>query len=49
MITAVTLPKPLGGAHIYRKVRDRSSYAYALVSIAAVVQPNGSGASPSAA
>ena len=43
LITAVTLPKPLGGAHIYRKVRDRASYAYALVSVAAVVQPDGSG------
>ena len=43
MITAVTLPKPLGGKHYYRKVRDRSSYAFALVSVAAVVQPDGSG------
>ena len=43
LITAVTLPKPLGGAHIYRKVRDRASYAYARVSVAAVVQPDGSG------
>ncbi|MCJ2035783.1 FAD binding domain-containing protein [Methylobacterium sp. J-068] len=43
LITAVTLPKPLGGAHIYRKVRDRASYAYALVSVAAVVQADGSG------
>lgn len=43
LITAVTLPKPLGGAHIYRKVRGRASYAYALVSVAAVVQPDGSG------
>ena len=43
LITAVTLPKPLGGAHIYRKVRDRASYAYALVSVAAVDQPDGSG------
>ncbi|MCC0809370.1 xanthine dehydrogenase family protein subunit M [Methylobacterium sp. W2] len=43
LITAVTLPKPLGGTHIYRKVRDRASYAYALVSVAAVVQPDGSG------
>ncbi|POR43662.1 xanthine dehydrogenase family protein subunit M [Methylobacterium sp. V23] len=43
LITAVTLPKPLGGAHIYRKVRDRASYAYALVSVAALVQPDGSG------
>ena len=43
LITAVTLPKPLGGAHIYHKVRDRASYAFALVSVAAVVQPDGSG------
>ena len=43
LITAVTLPKPLGGAHIYRKVRDRASYAYALVSVAAVIQPDGTG------
>jgi len=43
LITAVTLPKPIGGTHIYRKVRDRASYAFALVSVAAVVQPNGTG------
>jgi xanthine dehydrogenase YagS FAD-binding subunit len=43
LITAVTLPKPLGGTHVYRKVRDRSSYAFALVSVAAVIQPDGSG------
>ena len=43
LITAVTLPPPIGGKQIYRKVRDRASYAYALVSIAAVVQPNGTG------
>jgi xanthine dehydrogenase YagS FAD-binding subunit len=43
LITAVTLPRPLGGAHVYRKVRDRSSYAFALVSVAAVIQPDGSG------
>ncbi len=43
LITAVTLPKPIGGRHIYRKVRDRSSYAFALVSVAAVIQPDGSG------
>jgi len=43
MITSVTLPAPLGGQHIYRKVRDRASYAFALVSVAAVVQPDGSG------
>jgi xanthine dehydrogenase YagS FAD-binding subunit len=43
LITAVTLPKPLGGAHLYRKVRDRASFAFALVSVAAVVQRDGSG------
>ncbi|NJC35230.1 xanthine dehydrogenase YagS FAD-binding subunit [Sphingomonas jejuensis] len=43
LITAVTLPRPLGGKHFYHKVRDRRSYAYALVSIAAVVQRDGSG------
>ncbi|WP_332852333.1 FAD binding domain-containing protein [Duganella sp. S19_KUP01_CR8] len=43
LITAVTLPKPLGGVHIYRKVRDRASYAFALISVAAIVQPDGTG------
>src|SRR5205085_12426316 len=43
LITAVVLPRPLGGAHVYRKVRDRASYAFALVSVAAVVQRDGSG------
>lgn len=43
LITSVTLPRPLGGTHIYRKVRDRASYAFALVSVAAVVQKDGSG------
>ncbi|HEV2543032.1 MAG TPA: xanthine dehydrogenase family protein subunit M [Methylobacterium sp.] len=43
LITAVTLPKPLGGVHVYRKVRDRASYAFALVSVAAVVQRDGTG------
>lgn len=43
LITSVTLPAPLGGTHIYRKVRDRSSYAFALISVAAVVLPDGSG------
>src|ERR671921_183387 len=27
LITAVTLPKPVGGKQVYRKVRDRASYA----------------------
>jgi xanthine dehydrogenase YagS FAD-binding subunit len=43
LITAVTLPKPLGGTHVYRKVRDRASYAFALVSVAAIVQRDGTG------
>jgi xanthine dehydrogenase YagS FAD-binding subunit len=43
LITAITLPKPIGGVHVYRKVRDRASYAFALVSVALVVQPDGSG------
>ena len=43
LITAVTLPKPLGGTHLYRKVRDRASYAFALVSVGAVIQRDGTG------
>lgn len=43
LITAVTLPKPLGGTHVYHKVRDRSSYAFALVSVGIVLQPDGTG------
>ena len=43
LITAVTLPKPVGGTHIYHKVRDRSSYAFALVSVAAVIHKDGTG------
>ncbi|MGW2182632.1 FAD binding domain-containing protein [Streptomyces sp. NPDC001732] len=37
MITSVLLPPPLSGRQIYRKVRDRASYEFALVSVAAVV------------
>lgn len=37
MITGVTLPKPVAGTHIYRKVRDRASYAFATISIAAIL------------
>ena len=43
LITSVTLPKPPGGTHVYRKVRDRSSYAFALVSVGVIVQPDGTG------
>jgi xanthine dehydrogenase YagS FAD-binding subunit len=37
LITAVTLPPPPPGVQIYRKVRDRASYAFALISVAAIV------------
>ncbi|MBB4193412.1 xanthine dehydrogenase YagS FAD-binding subunit [Rhizobium aethiopicum] len=43
IITSVVLPPPLGGKHIYRKVRDRASYAFALVSVGAIIQPDGKG------
>jgi len=42
-ISAVVLPPPIGGRQIYRKVRDRASYAFALVSIGAVIQLDGTG------
>jgi xanthine dehydrogenase YagS FAD-binding subunit len=38
LITAVTLPPPIGGVHLYRKIRDRASYAFALVSVAMVAR-----------
>ena len=38
LITAIDLPPlPVGARSAYRKVRDRASYAFALVSVAAVV------------
>ncbi|GAA4212792.1 xanthine dehydrogenase family protein subunit M [Sphingomonas endophytica] len=37
LITHVELPAPTVGRHLYRKVRDRASYAFALFSVAAVV------------
>jgi xanthine dehydrogenase YagS FAD-binding subunit len=37
MITAVVLPPAPPGKQIYRKVRDRASYAFALVSVAAII------------
>ena len=43
LITAVTLPKPVGGKQLYTKVRDRASYAFALISGGLIVQPDGSG------
>ena len=42
LITAVALPPMPGGARsAYRKVRDRASYAFALVSVAAVLELEG--------
>lgn len=38
LITSVFLPAPKGDRQVYRKVRDRASYAFALVSVAAVVR-----------
>jgi xanthine dehydrogenase YagS FAD-binding subunit len=43
LITAVTLPKPVGGKQLYTKVRDRASYAFALIAVGLIVQPDGSG------
>ena len=43
LITHVTLPAPVGGAQSYHKVRDRASYAFALVSVALIRQPDGTG------
>jgi xanthine dehydrogenase YagS FAD-binding subunit len=43
LITAVTLPAPVGGKQLYRKVRDRASYAFALVSVASILQRDGTG------
>jgi xanthine dehydrogenase YagS FAD-binding subunit len=43
LITAVTLPRPVGGTHIYHKVRDRASYAFALIAVGAIVQRDGTG------
>jgi xanthine dehydrogenase YagS FAD-binding subunit len=43
LITAVTLPPPLGGKHLHRKVRDRASYAFAVISVGAIVQRDGTG------
>jgi xanthine dehydrogenase YagS FAD-binding subunit len=41
LITAVLLPPPPAGRQTYRKVRDRASYAFALVSVAAIVDAGG--------
>ena len=41
LIMGVTVPPPGEGKQIYRKVRERSSYAFALCSIAVIVEMDG--------
>jgi xanthine dehydrogenase YagS FAD-binding subunit len=41
LITAAILPPPPTGRQIYRKVRDRASFAFALVSLAAILEVEG--------
>jgi xanthine dehydrogenase YagS FAD-binding subunit len=41
LITSVILPAPPAGGQVYRKVRDRASYDFALVSVAALVETDG--------
>jgi xanthine dehydrogenase YagS FAD-binding subunit len=43
LITAVELPPPPAGRSIYRKVRERASFAFALVSLAAALDVSGDG------
>ncbi|MGO2226139.1 FAD binding domain-containing protein [Psychrobacter celer] len=43
LITHVVLPAPTKGIHTYDKVRDRASYAFALVSCAAVIDADDNG------
>ncbi|TLU73451.1 FAD binding domain-containing protein [Lichenicoccus roseus] len=38
LIVAVRLPPPVPSVQLYRKVRDRASYAFAAVSVAALIQ-----------
>jgi xanthine dehydrogenase YagS FAD-binding subunit len=41
LITGVVLPRPIAGRHVYRKVRDRASYAFAVISVAAIFGRDG--------
>jgi xanthine dehydrogenase YagS FAD-binding subunit len=41
LILSVLLPPPPAGRQVYRKVRDRASFAFALVSVAAVLDVDG--------
>ena len=46
LITALELPPPRAGRSTYLKIRDRASYAFALVSVAATVNVDDSGPKP---
>ncbi|GAA1865573.1 FAD binding domain-containing protein [Brevibacterium marinum] len=46
LITALELPPPHAGRSTYRKLRDRASYAFALVSVAAEIDVDASGPVP---
>jgi xanthine dehydrogenase YagS FAD-binding subunit len=41
LIVSVLLPPPPAGRQVYRKVRDRASFAFALVSVAAILDVDG--------
>jgi xanthine dehydrogenase YagS FAD-binding subunit len=43
LITEVELPPPPGGSQTYRKVRERASFAFALVSVAALLDVGADG------
>lgn len=43
LITAVELPPPPPGRSAYRKVRERATFAFAVVSVAAVIDVDGEG------
>lgn len=43
LITHIVLPAPIKGMHTYDKVRDRASYAFALVSCAAIIDSDDNG------
>jgi xanthine dehydrogenase YagS FAD-binding subunit len=41
LVTAVELPAPPGGRSVYRKVRERATFSFAVVSLAAVLEVEG--------
>ena len=46
LIQSVVLPPPPPGQQLYRKVRDRASFAFALVSVAVIVGTKATGCVP---